>query len=103
MRSCVSQAGGQFHDAHRGYNEAVEGMLNKMQVDLLTHHDSGCKYCEQQSGKPIDPPFRLKARLYLLSAYLRMKCRVSPKKWTFPWITSDRFKKELELHGMATR
>lgn len=96
MTACVEQAGGQFHDSHTKYSSAVMDILDKVHFKLATHQDS-CKECESKTE--IYPPYVLKARLYLLSKYLRMQVRLRPGVWKNPWITSDRFKDELMKHG----
>ncbi|HEY6642891.1 AHH domain-containing protein [Povalibacter sp.] len=96
MTACVEQAGGQFHDSHTHYSDAVLDILDKVYMKLAAHQDS-CKECEGKTE--IDPPYVLKARLYLLSKYLRMQVRLKPGVWKNPWITSDRFKNDLMVHG----
>ena len=96
MTACVDKAGGQFHDSHgRFYSPAVLDVLDKIEFKLVAHQDS----CEECKGKTeIYPPYVLKARLYAFSKYLRGQVRLKPV-WKNPWITSDRFKEDLQKHG----
>lgn len=96
MTACVEQAGGQFHDSHTKYSSAVLDILDKVHVRLSEHQDA-CEECASKTE--IYPPYVLKARLYLLSAYLRSQVRHKPGTWKEPWITSDRFKNDLMKHG----
>jgi hypothetical protein len=89
MRACVAKVGGQFHDSHTKYNAAVLDILDEIHVKLAVHQD-GCGDCKNK--KKIYPPYVLKARLYVLSRYLRTKLRMRPGKWKIPWFTSDKFK-----------
>ncbi len=79
-------AGGQMHDAHTKYSEAVLGLLNTM-ADLLLAH--ACEACEPQD---INPPFMIKQRLYGISARLREQLTAVPAAWKRPWYASDRWR-----------
>lgn len=96
MTACVEKAGGQFHDSHgRFYSPAVLDILDKIETKLRKHQDA-CKECESKTD--VYPPYSLKTRLYLLSSYLRMQVRIR-QVWKCPWITSDKFKEDLQKHG----
>lgn len=95
MMACVKKAGGQFHDSHTSYNEAVLDLLNNFMLLLMVHQDSDCEYCKAKAGGEVYPPFVIKARLYVLSRYLRTKLSTAPGNWKMPWCTSDKFKEIL--------
>jgi hypothetical protein len=99
MVACVEKVGGQFHDSHTKYNEAVLNALNKIREGLAAHQDS-CEECKKKANGEIDPPYRLKTRLYLLSTYLKAKLRRQPGSYMVPWFTSDRFRDEMMRKGM---
>lgn len=77
---------GQFHDTHRNYSEAVEKLLNAIAEILSTHV---CKDCNDSE---INPPFKIKKRLYRLSSYLKGQLSGAPRMWKRPWYTSDRWR-----------
>lgn len=79
-------ASGQIHDAHTEYSSSVLNKLNDVALVLGRHE---CKYCKKPK---INPPFRLKARLYILSDYLRGQVKNMPQAWKRPWFTSDRWR-----------
>jgi len=76
----------QMHDTHTQYSDAVKELLNKIS-DLLMKHE--CELCEDAK---INPPFRIKMRLYNLSNSLRGKAESGPMAWKRPWFTSDRWR-----------
>jgi hypothetical protein len=88
----IRAAQGQFHDAHTSYNENAKAALDTIAMAIALHFWA-CKECESKTD--ISPPYRLKARLYAMSEYLRTKVRGVPPQWKFPWYTSDRFKADL--------
>ena len=79
-------AGGQFHDAHTKYSEAVEELLNKIQAILVKHECSDC------ATDMINPPFQIKERLYNLSKYFKGQLTSEPTVWKRPWFASDRWR-----------
>jgi len=98
MAAVVKKAGGQFHDAHTDYSKNVLKSLNKLHTALLTHQDH-CEDCKKKTE--IAPPFMIKKRLYLLSAYLRQHVTGPPTGWRPAWYTSDRFRPHIA--GKAQR
>jgi hypothetical protein len=91
MVAAVAKCGmRQFHDAHTTYSENVEKLLNKVALQLAAHQDTCEDVCKSQTD--LTPPYRLKARLYNLSAFLKGNLLGHPVGWKLPWITSDRFK-----------
>lgn len=85
VAAVAKAAGGQMHDAHTKYSAAVEECLNKIAAILVEHE---CKDCE---GDEINPPFRIKSRLYTMSGFLRGQLTAGPMAWKRPWFTSDRW------------
>jgi hypothetical protein len=81
-------ASAQMHDTHAEYSGHVKDLLNKI-ADMLMKHE--CDLCEDAK---INPPFRVKSRLYNLSDSLRKKAEASPAGWKRPWFTSDRWRDE---------
>jgi hypothetical protein len=79
-------AQGQFHDAHEQYSEAVLKLLNKIAAILSIHECSHCK------PDKINPPFRIKGRLYALSQYFKSQLTSPPAAWKRPWFCSDRWR-----------
>jgi hypothetical protein len=79
-------AGGQIHDAHTKYSAAVKKLLNKIACILGQHECDECRPSE------INPPFRIKLRLFALSRYLRTQVTAAPEAWKRPWFTSDRWR-----------
>jgi hypothetical protein len=96
MTACVDKAGGQFHDSHTKYSTAVLSVLDKIESRLRAHQDS-CEECKSKTE--LYPPYILKTRLYMLSKFLRSQVRVKPGVWKSTWITSDRFKADMQKHG----
>jgi hypothetical protein len=92
--AAITAAQGQFHDAHTSYNENAKASLDTIAMAIALHF-WGCKECEANASGKISPPYKLKARLYAMSEYLRAKVRGVPPGWRFPWYTSDRFKNDL--------
>ena len=86
VAAVAKATGGQFHDAHRQYNEVVEDLLNKIHAILQIH---SCEECDKPT---INPPFRIKTRLYNLSAHFRGRLIGPPTSWRRPWFTSDRWR-----------
>jgi len=86
-------AEGQFHDTHTQYSQAVKGLLNKM-AEILSLHE--CEHCKPEE---INPPFRIKSRLYLLSEYFRGQVQGPPRSWKRPWFTSDRWRDDAFAGG----
>ncbi|MDL1888837.1 hypothetical protein FBQ96_04510 [Nitrospirales bacterium NOB] len=86
VASVVKAAGGQFHDAHTKYSEAVKDLLAKIEK-ILSQHE-----CDQCKPSDINPPFKIKNRLYNLSKYLRGQVTAPPSVWKRPWFTSDRWR-----------
>ncbi len=82
-------AGGQFHDTHSKYNEAVKRILNKISAVLLVHQDV-CEDCKNKTEVP--PPYQIKQRLYNLSEYFKTQLTGPPGVWRRPWFTSDRLR-----------
>jgi hypothetical protein len=82
-----ARAGGQFHDSHEEYSEAVKKLLNKIH-EVVTLHE--CHLCEEKTEVP--PPYPVKLRLYALSEYFRSQLNGSPRKWRQPWFSSDRWR-----------
>lgn len=85
VAAATKAAGGQFHDAHTIYSEKVEELLNKIALVLMRHE---CSDCEKPK---INPPFKVKTRLYSLSAYLKGKLTAPRTEWKLPWCASDRW------------
>lgn len=81
-------AGGQIHDAHTQYSAAVEEILNKIAAILVQHE------CEKCKAPDINPPFRIKARLFAISSELRSQVTSAPMAWKRPWFTSDRWRED---------
>ena len=81
-------AGGQIHDAHTQYSAAVKDLLNKI-ADILMHHE-----CEKCEASDINPPFRIKGRLYAMSEALKSQVTAAPMAWKRPWFTSDRWRED---------
>ena len=79
-------AGGQMHDAHTQYSSAVKELLNKIAALLMKHE------CDTCNAPDINPPFRIKARLYAVSAELKNQVTSAPMAWKRPWFTSDRWR-----------
>ncbi len=86
-----AKAGGQFHDTHEQYSEAVEKLLTKI-YDAVTVHE--CPLCEEKTEvpPPLPPPYVIKERLYALSNYLRSQLQGTPGVWRRPWFASDRWR-----------
>jgi hypothetical protein len=82
-----AKTGGQFHDAHTEYSDAVKKLLNKIH-DAITIHE--CQLCEEKTE--VQPPYAVKLRLYALSQYLRTQLQGTPGVWRRPWFTSDRWR-----------
>jgi hypothetical protein len=82
-----ARTGGQFHDTHKEYNEAVRKLLNKIREAVTLHE---CHLCKEKTSVP--PPYMVKLRLYALSEYFRTQLNGSPRKWRQPWFTSDRWR-----------
>ncbi|HEU4457338.1 MAG TPA: AHH domain-containing protein [Longimicrobium sp.] len=98
MMECVRVAGGQFHDSHTAYSEAVKDVLDNMYVRVDAHQDTECPDCKDKSE--VHPPYGLKRKLYRLSRFLRGKLRSRPGQWKAPWYTSDRFREQMTRHGL---
>jgi A nuclease family of the HNH/ENDO VII superfamily with conserved AHH len=81
-------AGGQIHDAHTEYSDAVKELLNKIAAVLVQHE------CEKCQAPDINPPFIVKARLYSLSGFFKSQVTAGPMAWKRPWFTSDRWRKD---------
>jgi hypothetical protein len=88
VAAVAKAAGGQMHDAHTQYNSAVKDLLNKIALVLVRHE---CKDCKTDK---INPPFRIKERLYNLSNYFRGQVTSLPFAWKRPWFTSDRWRND---------
>ena len=86
-------AGGQIHDAHTQYSSAVEELLNKIAAILMQHE------CEKCEAADINPPFRIKARLYATSEALKSQVTAAPMAWKRPWFTSDRWREDAFCGG----
>ncbi len=91
VAACVKATGGQFHDAHGKYSEAVQKLLNKI-AEKLAFHQANCLICKEKGGTQIPPPYLIKKRLYNLSTYFRQQLTSSPEEWRRPWFTSDRWR-----------
>jgi hypothetical protein len=76
----------QFHDAHVPYNEKVLSILNKMAEKLMVHQ----AVCEQEckSKTKLNPPYRVKLRLYEWSGCLKRMVVGNPNSWKYPYFTS---------------
>lgn len=98
MLECVRTVGGQFHDSHTTYSEAVKDILDNIHVRVGAHHDSDCEDCKGKDE--VHAPYALKRKLYLLSRFLRRKLVSQPGQWKAPWFTSDRFRQQLLQHGL---
>jgi hypothetical protein len=98
MMQCVQTVGGQFHDSHTTYSEAVKEVLDNLSVRISAHQDSGCPDCKDK--KEVHPPYSLKRKLYRLSRFLHGKLTGKPGKWKAPWYTSDRFKTQMVRHKL---
>jgi hypothetical protein len=95
-------AGGQFHDTHElPYSATVRKNLNRI-VYALAYHLDECPECSQKNA-PVPPPFRIKRRLYALSAKLRGYVTGPPAAWKKPWFTSERWSKTYFSGGKLTR
>lgn len=86
VAAVTKAANGQFHDTHTQYSSAVKDLLKKMALVLSQHE---CEHCKPTD---INPPFRIKARLYNLSAYFKTQVTAPPAAWKRPWFTSDRWR-----------
>jgi hypothetical protein len=86
VAAVVKVAEGQMHDAHTKYSAAVEELLNKIAALLMQHECDSCK------ANDINPPFRIKSRLYAVSAELKNQVTSAPMAWKRPWFTSDRWR-----------
>jgi hypothetical protein len=96
--------GGQFHDTHEcPYSASVRKNLTKIVYALAVHLD----YCEDcikrgQDSKELPPPYRLKRRLYAMSARLRGFVSGPPDAWKLPWFTSERWSTKFFENGKVT-
>ncbi len=90
MAASVAKTSGQFHDSHGEYSGNVLNWLEKVTTALMNHIPTCQEDCK--SKDKLLPPYAIKQRLYLLSAFLRIQLRGHPSAWKLPWITSDRFK-----------
>jgi hypothetical protein len=93
VAAVTKAAGGQFHDAHTKYSEAVKELLAKI-AKILSQHE--CDKCEPPD---INPPFQIKNRLYNLSKYFRSQVTAPPGAWKRPWFTSDRWRDDVFAQG----
>ena len=98
MMQCVQIIGGQFHDSHTSYNEAVLDVLDNIAARISAHHESECSDCKEKDK--IDPPYGVKRKLYRLSVFLHGKVTCQPGQWKAPWCTSDRFREQLIQHRL---
>lgn len=94
VASVAKKTGRQFHDAHTEYNNAVKKLLNKIATKLYAHQQS-CDECKKKNNSKIAPPYIVKQRLYMLSAFLRRQLVGSPIQWKRPWYASDRWRNEV--------
>lgn len=90
-------AGGQIHDAHTKYSDAVKGLLNKIALILGRHECDDCK------SEKINPPFLIKPRLYALSLYFRGQLTAAPGAWKRPWFASDRWRDHAFERGAPSK
>lgn len=88
MAAATKAGGGQFHDAHTQYSAKVKELLNKIAFMLSKHE------CDSCAKDKINPPFRIKTRLYQLSSYFKGKLTAPPSMWKLPWFASDRWSEE---------
>jgi hypothetical protein len=79
-------ASGQFHDAHTKYSSAVKDLLNAI-AKILSQHE-----CAKCVSSDVNPPFKIKTRLYNLSGFLKTQVTAPPAAWKRPWFTSDRWR-----------
>jgi hypothetical protein len=86
MAAVARRSNGQFHDTHTNYSTNVGKVLEKLQTRLVAHQQA-CEECAEKTKIP--PPYYIKARLYLLSEYLRGKTTGGPTVWKASWMTSD--------------
>lgn len=93
VAAVIRVSGAQFHDAHTKYSGAVKDILNKIS-DVLVKHE--CSICAQPK---INPPVRIKARLYGISGYLRGQVEQHPNAWKRPWFASDRWRDDAFAGG----
>jgi hypothetical protein len=96
MTACVAKTGGQFHDSHEEYNRMALRWLEKISTALMNHHPT-CNTC--QTNEKLPPPYAMKERLYLFSAFLKLQVTGHPMTWKTPWITSDKFKAMITVGG----
>jgi hypothetical protein len=81
MAAAMKKSGGrQFHDAHAPYNREVRDVLNKISQALVLHQDN-CKLCKDKNGNKIHPPYKIKRRLYSISAWLKGRLTGGPAAW----------------------
>lgn len=90
-------ANGQIHDAHTKYSDAVKELLNAIALKLSRHECDDCK------SDKINPPFRMKIRLYNLSSYFRIQVTALPEAWKRPWFTSDRWREDAFSGGKPSK
>ena len=75
---------GMFHNTHTKYSSVVRGMLNKIGAKLHTHL-ANC--CDCKGKTKVPPPYRIKARLYLISSFLKVRTQAAPETWCCNLIT----------------
>ncbi len=92
MAAVAKKTGAQFHDAHVDYYTNVQKLLNQISVKLVKHQQV-CNDCQSKTSVP--PPYRIKAKLYKLSQFLRKKCLSKPRTWKKPWLTSDQVRDDI--------
>lgn len=97
VAAVIRASGGQFHDAHTKYSAAVEELLGKIAKVLSQHECDDCKSLD------INPPFKIKNRLYNLSAYFRGQVTAPPSVWKQTWFTSDRWRDHAFSTGKPDR
>jgi hypothetical protein len=85
----------QFHDTHAEYNDTLKDVLDKVKTALLQHQVVCAAAGGPCKADKVPPPFRLKKRLYTLSAWLRGQLAGAPQVWKVPFVTSDQWKAEL--------
>ena len=54
---------------------------------ILLQHE--CELCQ---APDINPPFRIKSRLYAISGALKAQVTTGPGAWKRPWFASDRWR-----------
>lgn len=102
VAGATKAANGAFHDSHAyPYSDSVLKELNKIATALYCHLDL-CKKCKEKNEVP--PPFRIKRRVYALSARLRGYLIGGPGAWRRVWFPSQRWVGRIfDSQGRVTR